>query len=281
MPNVYQYTDYREYLKTYFAEQKANGSGFSHRSLCRRLGLTSPNFILMVMQGKRNLTRPLAFRISSQAGHDKKESEYFACMVDFARAKTTMEKDRCFKRLMVLRKTVDVEKIEEHQYEYYTNWYNLAVRELVTYPDFKGDYHWLAKKVRPQITPGQAKRSVELLTRLGLIKKNGKGFARSSALISTGPQVSSLAVANFHRTMAQQAAAAIDTVPKNERDMSSCTINISQKGFEQVKEAVAECEKKIMVIAGADTPADRVYQVNFHLFPVSAKDRKKLSGSDL
>jgi uncharacterized protein (TIGR02147 family) len=235
----------------------------------------------MVMQGKRNLTRPLAFRISGEAGHDEKETEYFACMVDFARAKTFMEKDRCFKRLITLRKTVDVEKIEEHQYEYYTNWYNLAVRELVTYPDFKGDYDWLAKKVRPQITPGQAKRSVELLLKLGLIKKNGKSFARSSALISTGPQVSSLAVANFHRTMAQQAAAAMDTVPKNERDMSSCTINISRKGFERVKKAVAECEKKIMAIAGADAPADRVYQVNFHLFPVSARDRKKPSGSDV
>ena len=275
MPNVYGYTDYREYLNAYFAEQKAMGSGFSHRSLCRRLGLTSPNFILMVMQGKRNLTRQLAFSISGEAGHDEKETEYFACMVDFARAKTTMEKDRCFKRLIELRKTVNVDKIEEHQYEYYTNWFNLAVRELVTYPDFKGNYNWLARKVRPQITPGQAKRSVELLLRLGLIKKNGKGFARNSALISTGPHVSSLAIANFHRTMSQQASMAIDTVPKNERNMSSCTINISQKGFEQVKGAVAECEKKIMAIAGADTPANRVYQVNFHLFPISAKDRKK------
>jgi uncharacterized protein (TIGR02147 family) len=268
-------------LKAYFAEQKANGSGFSHRSLCRRLGLTSPNFILMVIQGKRNLTRSLAFRISREAGHDEKETEYFASMVDFARAKTTMEKDRCFKILMALRKALDIEKIEEHQYEYYTNWYNLVIRELVTYPDFKGNFNWLARKVRPQITPGQAKRSVELLLKLGLIKKNGKSFVRTSALISTGPQVSYLAVANFHRTMAQQAATAVDTIPKDERDMSSCTINISQKGFEQVKEAILECEKKIMAIAGTDTPADRVYQMNLHLFPVSAKDRKKLSGSNV
>lgn len=261
-------------MKAFFAERKAKGAGFSHRSLCRRLGLASPNFILMVMQGKRNLTRPLAFRISGEADHDEKETEYFACMVDFARAKTTLEKDRGFKRLIALRKTMDVEKIEESQYEYFSNWFNLVVRELVTYPDFKGDYNWLAKKVRPRITPRQAKRSVELLLRLGLIKKNGKGFDRSSALISTGPQVSSFAVAGFHRTMAQQAAEALDSVPKNERDISSCTVNISQKGFEQVKEAIAECGKKIMAIAGADTPADRVYQVNFHLFPISSKDRK-------
>jgi uncharacterized protein (TIGR02147 family) len=272
--NVYQYIDYREYLKTYFNERKKNDPRFSHRYLSRRLGLTSPNFIMMVMQGKRNLTRPLAFKISEEFKHNTKETEYFECLVGFAQAETTSEKDRYFNRMAELRRKTVVDKIEENQYEYYSNWYNPAVRELVTYPDFKGDYNWLAKKVLPRITEAQAKHSVELLLKLGLIQKTGKAYRRKSALISTGPAVTSLAVANFHRTMAQRAAAAMDIIPKEERDMSACTVNISQKGFQQIKEVVDECRKKVLEIAGADVPAERVYQVNFHLFPISAKDKK-------
>ena len=77
--------------------------------------------------------------------------------------------------------------------------------------------------------------------------------------------------------MAQRASEAVDLIPKEERDMTACTVNVSQKGFERIRAAVAECGRKVMAIAGADAPADRVYQVNFHLFPVSAKDKEKSS----
>lgn len=269
--NVFQYTDYREYLKVYFAERKKNDPKFSHRYLSRRLGLTTPNFIMLVMQGKRNITQPMAFRISGEFKHNPKETEYFETLTRFAKAETTSEKDRYFTRIMALRKTTNVDKIDEQQYEYYSNWYNLAIRELVTYPDFKGDYKWLSKKLVPRITETQAKRSVDLLLKLGLIQKKGTTYSRKSVLISTGPQVTSLAVANFHRTMAGRAAEAMDIIPKEERNMTAWTVNISQQGFERIKEAVAECRKKILAIAETEKEAERVYQMNFQLFPLSMK----------
>jgi uncharacterized protein (TIGR02147 family) len=275
--SVYQFTDYRQYIKAYFDERKKNDPKFSHRYLSRRLGLASPNFIMMVMQGKRNLTRTLAFRISGEFRHDPGEAGYFEYMVAFAQASTVSEKNQYFNRMAEFRRRTDVEKIEESQYEYYSNWYNLAIRELVTYADCRGDPKWLAKKVLPRITETKAKHSLELLLKLGLIRKKGNAYTRSSNLISTGPQVSSLAVANFHCTMAQLAAAAMDIVPGEERDMTSCTVNISKKGFDQIKETIAECRKKVMAIAEEDSPAERVYQVNFHLFPVSANNKTKVT----
>jgi uncharacterized protein (TIGR02147 family) len=277
MNSVYQYTDYRRYLIDYFKGRKKADPKFSHRYLSRRLGLSSPNFIMMVMQGKRNLTRSLAFKLSQEFGLDEKEAEYLEAMVGFIQAKTNKEKDAYFSRMITLRRSTGVEKIEEDQYEYYSNWYNLAVRELVTYPDFKDDFNWLAKKLFPPITPAQAKRSVKLLLKLGLITKQGNGYARSSALVSTGPEVSSLAVANFHRIMAERGKAAMDYAKKEERDITACTVNISRRGFEQIKKAVAECRKKVLAIAETDSPADRVYQVNYQVFPISAG--RKTSGN--
>jgi uncharacterized protein (TIGR02147 family) len=229
---------------------------------------------MLVMQGKRSITQQMAFRISAEFKHGPKEAEYFEAMAGFSRAETTNEKNLYFSRMMALRKSTDAETIDEHQYKYYSDWYNLAVRELVTYPEFGGNYRWLAKKILPRITEAQARRSVELLLKLGLIRKEGERYVRSSALISTKPQVSSLAVANFHRTMAQAAAEAVDLIPKEERDMTACTVNISQKGFERIREAIDECGRKVMEIAEADSPADRVYQVNFHLFPITSKEKR-------
>jgi uncharacterized protein (TIGR02147 family) len=267
--NIYQHTDYRAYLRDWFEERKKSDPKLSHRYLCRRLGLASPNFIMLVMQGKRSISRSLAFRISEEFKHSARETEYFECMVGFAQAKTMSEKDRYFSRMLALRKTTDVSKIDQHQYDYYSNWYNLVVRELVTSPEFKGDYNWLAKNVRPAITPSQARRSIELLLKLGLIKKKNGGFVHSSAMITTGPEVTSLAVANFHRTMAGKAAEAVNTARKEDRDITACTVFISRKGYEEIKNAVAECRKKVLAITETDEQVDRVYQVNFQVFPVS------------
>jgi uncharacterized protein (TIGR02147 family) len=276
--SVYQYADFREYLKAYFEARKKIDPKFSHRYFSRRIGLTSPNFILMVIQGKRNLTRTLAFKISSELKHDPKESEYFECMVGFSQAESVSEKNSYFIRMAEFRSTVKVDLINENQYDYYSNWYNLVVREIITDPDFTGDMKWLARQLHPRISEVQARHSVELLIKLGLVHKNGKGYSRQSALLSTGPQVSSLAIANFHRTMTQLAANAMDTVPIEDRNITACTVNISHNGFEQIKEIIAECRRKIMSIAEAETELERVYQVNFHLFPVTEKKNKKNKG---
>ena len=276
--DIYTYTNYREYLKDYFEHRKSSDPKFSHRYLARRVGLSSPNFIMLVIQGKRNLTRSLAFKLSQEFEHTDRERDYFENLVGFAQAKTTKEKDSYFGRMITLRRRSNVETIEQHQYDYYSHWYNLAVRELVTYPEFKGNYDWLAKKVFPRITPAQAKRSVELLLKLGLIKKKGSKYERASTLLTTGPEVQSLGVANFHRSMAQQAANALDTVSGDERDITACTVNISKRGFADIRKAVAECRGKILAIAEADAPADTVYQVNFQVFPLSARNKQATKG---
>lgn len=271
MKKLYEYIHYREYLKDYFEDRKKRDAKFSHRFLARHLGLAAPNFMMLVMQGKRNITRSLACRISEVLKHGDKEADYFENMVGFEQAKTNKEKDRFFSRMLILRRYCDIKKIEEPQYEYYSKWYNVPVRELVTYPDFKGNYKWLAKSLLPAISEPQARHAVALLLKLGLVKKKNKAYERSSRVIATDDEVNSLAIVNFHRKMAEIAGGALDAVPKNERDITSCTVNISEQSVQEIKKVLSEARKKVLSIAEGDASADRVYQLNFQLFPVSVK----------
>jgi uncharacterized protein (TIGR02147 family) len=124
--------------------------------------------------------------------------------------------------------------------------------------------------------PPQARRAVQLLLKLDLIRKKGKGFERTSRLLSTGDVVDSVAVANFHRRMAEIAGASLDAVPKQERDVTACTVNVDEQGFQAIKKVVGECRKKVLSIAEAESPSGRVYQINFQIYPVSK--RANLSG---
>ena len=269
MVNVFDFTDYRVYLKTYFEDRKKSDPAFSHRWLARRLDLSTSNLLWLVMQGKRNLTGTLCHKISEVFKLSRKEAEYFENMVNFMQAKTNKEKDLFFSHMTGLRKKLNVDRIEERQYEYYTNWYNPVVRELVTGPAFDGGPEALSRMLQPSITPSQAKRSIELMLRLGMIKKQGRRYVQTSPLLSTGPEVNSLAIVNFHRAMGTLAVEALDRIPKKERNITSSTIYITDGMYESIVKKIEEFRKELLLMADSVEQGERVYQLNFQLFPVS------------
>jgi uncharacterized protein (TIGR02147 family) len=275
MVTIFDFTDYRAYLKAYFIDRKERDKSFSHRWLARRLELATSNFIMLVMQGKRNLTSGLCLAISEVFKHTKKEAEYFENIVGFNQAKTGKEKDLYFSRMMAFRKNLKVDKIAEWQYEYYSNWHHPVIRELVASPHFSGDPAALAKMLLPSITPQQVKHSIELLAKLGMIERRGKKYHQTSPLLTTGPEVNSLAVANFHRNMGRLAIEALDRVPREERNISSSTIFITGETFDTIRKRIEEFRKELLGLADAGQQGERVYQMNFQLFPVSKPIRNK------
>jgi uncharacterized protein (TIGR02147 family) len=269
MVNVFNYTDYREYLKDYFKDRKKSDPKFSHRWLARQLDLSTSNLLWLVIKGKRNLTAGLCHKLSEIFKLSRRESEYFENMVNFMQSKASKVKDLYFSRMALLRKKLKVDRIEEQQYEYYTNRYNPVIRELVTNPAFSNDPEALSKMILPSITPSQAKRSIELLLKLGMIKKQGGRYVQTSPLISTGPEVNSLAIVNFHRAMGGLAIEALDRVPKNERNITSSTLYISRNVYEQMVKKIEDLRREFLAMADSVKQGERVYQVNFQVFPVS------------
>ncbi len=280
MPYIFNYTDYRKYLEDFFEEQKKKLPVFSHRYLAQKLGLSTPNYVLLVMQGKRKLSKNVCIKLSQVFKMSDEESRYFETLVDFMHAQNHEAKNRYFNTLILIRRKLTVSKIDEWQYEYYSKWYNLVVRELVVREDYSGDVKALAKRLSPPITEADARKSIELLLKLQLIKQVDGKFVQSDPVISTGNVVDSLAVANFHRIMAHMAAESFDRHKRNERSISSCTVSLTEEDFQQLRREIVELRKKSLALAEehAAIRGKRVYQFNFQLFPLSEPDE---AGPDL
>jgi len=138
------------------------------------------------------------------------------------------------------------------------------------YP-FKDDFRWLAKNVFPPITPRQAKQSVQLLEKLGLIQRQKNGtFKLTSKSITTGSEIVSLAVHNFHKEAADLAKNALERVPLDKRNITGLTLGISGKTYLKLCEEIRQFRSKIVRIAEQDEEADRTYQLTFHLFPITS-----------
>lgn len=270
MVNIFDYLDYRDYLKAYYDYHKKNDGRFSHRVMCRKMGFTSPNFLKMVIDKERNIGRSSIQKIITGLELKKKEAEYFSYLVYFIKAKTRVEKNYYYGQISALRTKKVISTIQKDQFRYYGNWYNIVIRELINNQPINVDYAELAKRVVPPVLPKQVKKSIQLLEELKLIKRTKDGrFVQSDPLINTGNEVESLLLKNFHDRMIELARLSLEQFPSEKREISSCTVKISEKGFKLLKTRLQEFREEILQIVKEDVDVDRVAQVNFQLFPLS------------
>lgn len=267
---VFEYIDYRIYLKDFYNFNKKRMKYFSYRFFSKNAGINSPNFLKQVIEGKRNLTRPVVEKFLKAMNLNDKESVYFKNLVFFNQAKTAMEKQGHYIVLKSLAKTVNEKVVGADVYDYFDSWYVCVVRELICQHDFQDDYAGIAGTVFPKITPKQAEEAVKLLLNINLVKKgrDGKYFQVDNA-ISTGAEVTSLAVRNFNRTMIGLAGAALDKVPVNRRYASGITMGIPREGYDVFVAEIYAFKDRLVRIANSFSEADVVYQMNVQLFPLS------------
>ncbi len=90
MINIFEYLNYREFLKDAYEERHASDWRFSHRYIADKAGFDSSMFN-KILQGKRNLTERMVEIFASIFCGDDREKSYFANMVSFNQAKTQTE----------------------------------------------------------------------------------------------------------------------------------------------------------------------------------------------
>lgn len=270
MVDIYEYIDYRKLLKDLYDERKALNPAFSYRFIAGKVGFSSAGFFTNIIQGKRNISAENIFKFAGVFKLKRHETEYFELLVLFDQAKSHDRKKYYFEKILSSKRS-KIKQTEAWQYEFYSQWYYTAVREVLDICRFDGnDYAALAKKVSPAITPAQAKKAVELLEKLQFIKRGKDGiYSQSDDLITTGYEAPTVAVTNFLVSTIDLAREAIDRYPRSDRSISTLTFSCSGEGYRTIEDRLKTFRREILEIVRADKNRDRVYHVNFHVYPMS------------
>jgi len=249
---------------------KQTRRGFSYRSFSRRANLGSPNHLKRVIDGDRNLTLEMAARFADTIGLEGEAADYFVQLVRLGQATSSVERRQAFAKLTSFRAFRKTRKLDVAQSEYHSTWYIPAVRELAGRKDFDPDPEWIASRLLPAIKPTEARAALDTLLQLGLLRQEDDGrVVQSEPLLTTGPEMHTLHVANYHRTMMHRAAESIDLVASDARDISALTLLVSAGGLRRLKEKVQRFRRELLEDSIADTDARQVVQLNFQLFPLS------------
>ena len=276
LPDVVKFTDYRKFLKAYYDAMKLNHRYFSYKYFADKAGFRNKGFIYNVIKGVKNLSKYGALKLARAMNLNNREQEYFENLVAYNQTRTPEEQSLYYSKMVESsgpRKS-DMYLLRKSQYDFFSRYYHPVIRSLIEMCGFDGDYSRLAKSIYPPITPGQAKKSVALLLKLGLIKKTNGRYRVPDKTVSTGDFPVSPAILKFHVESMSLAQKATLELPRDQRNITGLTLGLSKQGYETLCNEISLFRKKLLDIAEKDRSADRVIQVNFHAFPVSGSNSK-------
>jgi uncharacterized protein (TIGR02147 family) len=274
-PSIFEYTDYRRYLRDFYAWAKVHKKGFSHRAFLGSAGMAGSAYLKRVMEGQHDLTSDSIAKFAKALDLTSQEKLFFESLVNFNQAQTLADKDRFFKRLMDVKSPHRTAILEPGQYEYYKDWYNVAIREILAFIPYKNNAEEISRHLTPEVSPGKVKKAIELLQRLGLVTQGSDGAWRASAsILKTDPSIQSLMIPRFHQSMARLALDAIERYPKDERYFSGSTLSVSPKMYDAIIEKIRALRADILDYVASGEEPEQVYHLNMQLFPLTTGPRK-------
>ncbi len=266
--DVFRHRNYREFLAAFYAQGKSGG--LSYRGFARAAKLGAPNYLKLVIDGKRNLSPDMAERFAAACRLNEEATAYFKLLVEFDQAESDDERNALHERLARFSRFRTSQRLDLAQKEYHSSWYIPAVRELCACPAFREDPAWIAASLEPAISEKEAVHALEVLARLGLLERNESGqLVQSSRAVSTGQQATGLYIRNYHAELMQRALHAMHHLSPDERYISALTLSASASTLSEVRRRVLQFRQELVELCDADPSPSQVIQLNLQLFPLS------------
>lgn len=257
MQSIFCYQDYRKYLHDFYTECNLRNPKFSLRAFAAKLELNVSN-IVRIISGERNISESSLERIINYLKLREREAEYFRLLVNYNQSKNDAEKQALYGQVLLFRKARLRNLGKEHD-EYFSNWYNVALRELLHIFKTPVTSKQLSAMLIPSPKPNEIRKSLNLLQKLGLINKNSDGtYSLKEQMLSTPNEWTGTAIHLFQIAMAELGKQALDRFPKNQRDISTLTLSLSDEGMAKIKDILKKAREEMLEIANADKKPDRI-----------------------
>lgn len=279
-PELSQFVDYRKYLAAFFefkvAETRGRLRPYSYSDFSAAADIKSPNYLKLIIEGKRNLSKDMCRRFSRALKHSRAQAKEFSLLVEYGQEKDPLQRTHHLKDLSEYRakKSLRNGEINQKTWDQVSNWLVWVLYAMVEQKDVEFTPAGLRKLLRGQVNEAQIQQALDKLVSAGDIEINPETHeAKKMGLSMSGmDQIPTELVRKIQSELIYLGLESLHKNTTQEREVSGFTLAMTEKEFEWVRFELRKLRKQIqkeISLKREQDAGDRVYQVNMQLFPVT------------
>ena len=174
-PVIGEYTDFRQYLKdVYDFRRLTEGTGlrpYSYSTFSAAADIRSPNYLKLIIEGRRNLSDDMILRFARALRLNKQETEEFRALVHYGQASQPIDRNQYLKELADLRaqRAFDGGEISQTNWDKVPGWIGWVLYAMADQSNVDFDPQVLNKLMRVKASPEDIKASLAKLMASGEI----------------------------------------------------------------------------------------------------------------
>ena len=265
MTTLYEYKDYREYLKSILEERKKSNHHFSLRACASSLEI-SPTHLVQILNKKRHLSFEKAIKIGLQLKLKEEEIKYFIGLVASESLKTPLAKAFINKAIEKIKTSSDIEPVKSNTLKTVSKWYHFAILEMTEMVQFKSDPLWIAKQLG--LSRARTKKALQELKKLGfLTHQDGQWKKAEDNFFAVSP-MPNVVFQKFHKETLRKAAQSLKLQDLQKRYFSSTTFAIDIEKLPEAHKRIRKFRLDMQKLLNVGHKT-RVYQLAVQLFDLT------------
>jgi uncharacterized protein (TIGR02147 family) len=267
---IYEYSDYRTYLKASLTKRIESNPKYSLRSFAKHLGL-APATVSMILSGQKNLSFSRALEVAVKLGLDPKEQVYFSQLVYLKGANDIESKTEVLNQMRERGHKRSAEHIDVDQFQVISDWHHYAILMLTEVKNFRFTLANVARRL--SINKFVAEAAVDRLQKLGLLEKVKEGQYRrvkGDIIVHSGDM--NLAFRKYHRQLLEKTSLSLETQLPKDRINASEVIAISKSDLKEINLLMEQFLSQVIEITKKSKNKTDVYHLGVHAFNLTEKE---------
>lgn len=283
-PSLSEYMDYRLFLADFYHYKKAQTKTairpYSYAIFSAAADIKSPNYLKMIIEGKRNLSVDMVAKFAKACSLNKAMAEEFKLLVLFNQAEDPADRNYALKVLSEYRMNQKIKhgELDQKVLDKVPNWIGWIIYAMADQAGVSFQVAELKELLRGKASEAEINQALENLLRSGeLIKNEQTGMISKGTPTDAPEEVPSALVRKLQMQLMYLGLESLYQDQATEREFGSLTLSLTEKEFEELKFKLRQMRKSLHKdnsIARMSSKGDRVYQLNLQLFPVSNAAKK-------
>lgn len=271
-PDIYQYDDFRAFLKDAFGHRKLSDAEYSYRRFAKEAGIANPGYLLDVITGKRTLSDNAAAKAAAAFALNEAETEFFRLLVDFGQSKKDAKRQEIYREILYRRNRSRFARLSPSLVKYYQDFHYPLVYSALHAFDFRGDYESFGAVFDPPIAPGSLKKYIRDLCEWELVVQGPDGRYTVTEAFVEPPGTMGALVRRLNREWILQAAESLFRFSPEDRHVSTLLLSVSDATRKRIRDEVENFRRQVLDLVARDqgTPSG-LMQLSLQYFPKTKK----------